>query len=210
MVLPEDYTSYPNKRQVAKLLGISHYFTGKPCKHSHLCLRRTTDGNCLECNRVVRRQKYAKNPERYKEKYHQYYQDHKEAISKVKNQYYQENKHDWYLINKAKRAKMYPTSLYKLHKEAIKAIYVECRRRCKSEGSVYEVDHIYPIEHPDFCGLHVPWNMQIIPVEENRKKFNKRPEEFYKDFTSPPYGFPKLPSRHSPTWGQEQCSAEVC
>lgn len=36
----------------------------------------------------------------------------------------------------------------------------------------FQVDHIYPIQHTHVCGLHVPWNMQIIDAKENQKKGN--------------------------------------
>ena len=37
-------------------------------------------------------------------------------------------------------------------------------------GEPYEVDHVIPRDGNKVCGLHVPWNLQILPRAINRKK----------------------------------------
>lgn len=36
----------------ARAAGLDRYYTDKPCKHGHLCERRTSDKHCIECRRV--------------------------------------------------------------------------------------------------------------------------------------------------------------
>lgn len=51
--------------------------------------------------------------------------------------------------------------------------YDLAKRRTAATGFKWEVDHILPLQHPDFCGLHVEYNLQVIPASVNRSKGNR-------------------------------------
>jgi len=57
----------------------------------------------------------------------------------------------------------------------IREIYKAAKWISKVTGIPYHVDHIHPLAGENFSGLHVPWNLQIITAEENRRKGNSGP-----------------------------------
>jgi hypothetical protein len=52
----------------------------------------------------------------------------------------------------------------------IKFIYDECHRITNETGIEHHVDHIIPLQGKFVCGLHVPWNLQILTAKENMEK----------------------------------------
>lgn len=66
-----------------------------------------------------------------------------------------------------------PEWLTKDDREAIVSIYETRARTTTETGILYHVDHIVPLRGETVCGLHVPWNLQVIPATENVRKHNK-------------------------------------
>lgn len=47
-------------RETAESYGLTQYFTGKPCKHGHICYRNVKYQNCLACTRNYKTKWYRK------------------------------------------------------------------------------------------------------------------------------------------------------
>jgi|TARA_R110002126_G_C10165397_1_gene473262 hypothetical protein len=66
-----------------------------------------------------------------------------------------------------------PPWLTKEHFKQMHEIYALAKIKEEFTGEKHHVDHIEPLRGKDRCGLHVPWNLQVLTAEENIKKGNR-------------------------------------
>jgi 5-methylcytosine-specific restriction endonuclease McrA len=116
---------------------------------------------------------------------HTYYRANKEKIAR----YYQENRAGF--LDRAKRNAerrsasvliqrrvwagevnpgCVPPWLTNEHREGMQWFYDEARRLTKETGVSHVVDHIAPLNGATSCGLHVPWNLQVLTDAANKRK----------------------------------------
>ncbi len=66
-----------------------------------------------------------------------------------------------------------PAWLTEEHKQEIRDIYEAAYELSKVFPYKLHVDHIVPLRGDNASGLHVPWNLQLLPAAANLSKSNK-------------------------------------
>jgi len=74
---------------------------------------------------------------------------------------------------RARRLQATPAWLTDEHKQQMADIHEQAMLVEELTGIKHHVDHIEPLQGKDRCGLHVPWNLQILTATENLSKHNR-------------------------------------
>lgn len=76
------------------------------------------------------------------------------------------------VVHRAQTVRATPKWLTVDEKIAIRGFYHRAQGLTSMTGELHVVDHIVPKISPWVCGLHVPWNMQVLHWRENTAKAN--------------------------------------
>ena len=123
-----------------------------------------------------RKERYQKNREHLLQQKKEYYQKNKESILEYKSTYQKVNRHK----KNATEAKRHSAKLQRTppwlsedQEAEIESFYWLSKDLSRVTGEKYNVDHIVPLQGENVCGLHVPWNLQVLPSDVNISKGNK-------------------------------------
>ncbi len=191
-----DTTNLPKTRKEAKDSGAKYYFTGEPCKHGHIAPRKTK-GSCVDCLKVEWQEAAEKRADYFreynkrddvKERKNAWYEINREQViqaaatrplevKRVYQKAWKEKNVVWVRADTKSRRRKHrlatPKWLSRKQKSEIRQIYQIAITMSKTTGEPYVVDHIVPLRSELVCGLHVPWNLRVIPQQENLLKSNK-------------------------------------
>lgn len=168
----------------AKKQNLIRYFSGVKCAQGHLAERYTRSNSCCECEKLKTRKmarKYREKRSEYMLNWRKLNQDktrngwknwYKNNAENVKR-YRQLNSEKYLYYRWVRIARILQATLKEVNPDEIKAIYAERKKISEQTGIIHHVDHIVPLRGKNVCGLHVPWNMQIIPGVMNQSKGTK-------------------------------------
>ena len=135
---------------------------------------------CKPCKRQQDREYAAQNREAAKQRASEWYYANKEYAlnrNKLGSERWRKANPDKHCarqnLRRANKLKATPMWLTELQKVQIACKYSVAAMLSKNTEEQYHVDHIVPLKGKTVCGLHVPWNLQVIPAVENLRKSNK-------------------------------------
>lgn len=139
--------------------------------------------------RANRKRAYHRNPEPIRAQASDYYSKNVDRVKAYQKKWRNENPAACLALKAKRRArklKATPNWLTREHHAEIEDFYLIASTLTAHMGEPYHVDHIVPLKGSRVCGLHVPWNLQVLTGVENSRKKNRMPDElkdwvFHKD-----------------------------
>jgi hypothetical protein len=161
-------------RATAQAQGLARYFTGVACKHGHLAERYIASKTCCECANATANRTKAKDRAKYTASSGAWQRKNPEKLAqyqRAQNAKRPGNRNLWTVNYRSAKATRMPSWLNDAQMFEMECVYTYCSA-LRKVGLDYHVDHATPLRGASVSGLHVPWNLQILPGRENMSKGN--------------------------------------
>lgn len=137
--------------------------------------QRKAEYNAANAERIRKKNAayYQATAERQKEKRRQLYNEKTALILSQNSAWSAKNRGVRNAISARRHARKLNATPAWSDTDACRAFYREAAKRTAETGVEWEVDHIVPLQGRKVCGLHVPWNLQLLTKSENCSKHNK-------------------------------------
>ncbi len=137
-------------------------------------------GYCRECMQKIILAYKQKHREKIRKQGLEYYYANTEAFKvrkKLWRESYPEKHNAIEARRRANKLQATPPWLSSEHHAEMALCYEEAFALKLYTGQEYHVDHVVPLQGKNVCGLHVPWNLQVILARDNLSKGNKHVDD---------------------------------
>ncbi len=155
---------------------MTEFIEGRPCKNCGSSIKYKTGGDCVSCAKKRAISWGKTNLKKRAKTVLSWSNRNRDKKSKSSEKWRKANPERGAFDTNLRRSRKLNATPYWItvsQKQEILEKYTQAKRLTMMTGILYHVDHIEPLKGKYVCGLHVPWNLQLLSYEENAEKGNR-------------------------------------